>query len=46
MKLIKQKNVEFRQKLDAWKKRLEERKRVQKRAHEHGKRLRAAFDKT
>ena len=46
MKLIKQKNVEIRQKLDAWRKRGDERKRVQLRAFEHGKRLRAAFEKT
>ena len=46
MKLIKQRNVELRQKLDAWKKRVEERRRVQRRAFEHGKRLRGAFEKT
>lgn len=45
MKLIKQKNLELRQKLDAWKKRAEERKRLAKRAFEHGKKLREAFEK-
>jgi len=45
MKLIKQKNMELRQKLDAWKKRAEERKRLSKRAFEHGKKLREAFEK-
>ena len=44
MKLIKQKNQELRSKLDAWKKRAEERKRVQKRAFQHGKLLRQAFE--
>ena len=28
MKVIKQKNTEFRQKMDAWKKRAEERRRI------------------
>lgn len=46
MKLIKQRNVELRQKLETWKKRAEERKRLQRRAFEHGKKLRAAFEKT
>jgi len=46
MKLIKQRNVELRQKLYTWKKRADERKRLQRRAFEHGKRLRAAFEKT
>lgn len=40
MKLIKQKNLEFRMKLDAWKKRGEERKRHIKRTFDHGKKLR------
>ena len=45
VKLIKQKNVEFRQKLDVWKKRLDERKRQIKRIFEHGKKAREAFAK-
>lgn len=32
--------------MDTWKKRADERKRLQRRAFEHGKRLRAAFEKT
>jgi hypothetical protein len=46
MKLIKQRNAELRQKLEAWRRRADERKRVYKRAFEHGKRLRGAFEKT
>lgn len=30
MKFIKQKNTEFRQKLEAWKKRVDERKRIKR----------------
>ena len=32
MKVIKQKNIDLRQKIEAWKRRLDERKRLQKRA--------------
>ena len=39
-KLTKQKNVDFRLKLDAWKSRETERKMAKKRAFEHGKGLR------
>lgn len=45
MKLIKQKNADFRVKLDVWKKRLDERKRHLKRMFEHSKKIREAFTK-
>lgn len=45
MKLIKQKNADFRVKLDVWKKRADERKRNQKRQFNHGKKIRTAFEK-
>ena len=45
MKVIKIKNVDLRLKLDTWKKREEERKKLKKRTYEHGKRLREAFEK-
>jgi hypothetical protein len=45
MKLIKTKNTEFRQKIDSWKKRVEERKRLNRRSFEHGKKIRAVFEK-
>ncbi len=32
MKVIRQKNIDFRQKLEAWKRRADERKRLQRRA--------------
>lgn len=45
MKLIKQKNTDLRLKLDAWKKRLDERKRLARRTFEHGKKIRGVFEK-
>ena len=45
MKLIKIKNIDFRLKLEAWKRRLDERSRQLRRAFEHGKKLRTVFDK-
>lgn len=45
MKLIKQKNADFRLKLDVWRKRADERKRLQKRVFTHSKKIRAAFEK-
>lgn len=45
MKLIKQKNTDLKVKLDVWKKRVDERKRQLKRVFEHGKKIRAAFEK-
>ena len=45
MKVIKQKNADLRQKLEAWKKRAEERKRLKRRTFEHGKKLREIFSK-
>jgi hypothetical protein len=41
MKLIKQRNTDFRLKLDAWKRRVEERKRLARRTFEHGKKIRS-----
>lgn len=43
MKVIKQKNVDFRLKLDSWKKRIDERKRLYKRAFDHSKKLRESL---
>lgn len=45
VKVIKQKNVDLRLKLDTWRKRMEERKRLKKRTYEHGKKLREVFIK-
>lgn len=45
IKVIKQKNADFRMKLEVWKKRLVERKRHLKRTYEHGKKVREAFAK-
>jgi hypothetical protein len=45
MKVIKQRNAELKGKLDAWRKRGEERRRVQRRVFEHGRKVRAAFEK-
>lgn len=45
MKVIKQKNADLKLKLEAWKKRLEERKRLKRRTFEHGKKLREIFSK-
>lgn len=43
--LTKKKNVEFRQKLEAWKRRKPERKRIQTRLFEQGKKIREEFTK-
>lgn len=45
MKVIKLKNADLKLKLETWKKREEERKKLKKRTYEHGKRLREAFEK-
>lgn len=45
MKIVKQKNNDIRLKLDVWKKRIDERKRLKKRTFEHGKKLREVFNK-
>lgn len=45
MKVIKQRNVDFRQKIDSWRKYADDRKRLQKRGYEHNRKLREAFDK-
>jgi hypothetical protein len=45
VKVIKQKNTDLRLKLEAWKKREEERKRIKRRSFEHGRKLREVFDK-
>lgn len=45
VKVIKQKNADLRLKLEAWKKREEERKRIKRRSFEHGRKLRDVFDK-
>ena len=45
MKVIKQKNVDFRLKIDSWRKYNEERKRLLKRSFEHNRKLRESFDK-
>lgn len=45
MKLIKQKNADLRVRLDVWKRRQDELKRFKKRVFEHGKKIRAAFEK-
>lgn len=45
MKIVKQKNNDIRLKLDVWKKRLDERKRLKKRTFEQGKKLREVFNK-
>lgn len=43
--LTKKKNLEFRQKLDAWKKRTAERKRIKRRTFEQAKKVREEFQK-
>lgn len=43
--LTKKKNVEFRQKLESWKKRKPERKRIQARTFEQGKQIREELQK-
>ena len=45
MKLIKAKNAEFRQKIDTWKRRADERKREQQRIFQHSKKLKVTFEK-
>ena len=45
MKVIKQKNADFRLKIDSWKKRESEIKRLKQRTFEHGKKLREVFKK-
>lgn len=45
MKLIKQKNADLRVKLDVWKKRQDQYKRLKRRVFEHGKKIRSAFEK-
>lgn len=45
MKIVKQKNNDIRIKLEGWKKRYDERKRLKKRSFDHGKKLREIFDK-
>jgi hypothetical protein len=45
MKVIKQKNVDLRSKLEAWKRRLEERKRLQKRAATQYQKLKTAMER-
>jgi hypothetical protein len=45
MKLIKQRNQELRSKIEAWKKRADERKRHQRRAAEQARKLKAQFAK-
>jgi hypothetical protein len=45
VKVIKQRNTDFRLKMDSWKRRDEERKRLSKRIFEHGKKLREVFEK-
>lgn len=45
MKLIKQRNQEFRSKIEAWKKRRDERKRHQRKAIDQAKKLNAQFEK-
>ena len=45
MKVIKQKNIDLRQKLEAWKRRLEERKRLQKRASTQYQKLKTAMER-
>ena len=45
MKLIKQRNADLRLKLEVWRKRLDERRRYKKRVFEHGRKVRAAFEK-
>ena len=45
-KLTKQKNADFRLKLDSWKNRKTERKNLKKRWFEHGKSLRKCFEES
>jgi hypothetical protein len=45
-KLTKQKNADFRLKLDSWKNRKSERKNLKKRWFEHGKSLRKCFEES
>ena len=45
MKVIKQKNTDFRQKIDAWRKGAEGRKKMAHRAFEYGKKIREKLDK-
>jgi hypothetical protein len=44
VRVTKQKNVEFRQKCEAWRKRQNERKRIKKRTFEQGKKIRQDFE--
>mmetsp|Transcript_27687 Transcript_27687/g.20793 ORF Transcript_27687/g.20793 Transcript_27687/m.20793 type:complete len:175 (+) Transcript_27687:119-643(+) len=46
MKVIKGKNADLKLKLEAWKRRNEERKRLRRRTFEQGKKLRAVFEKS
>ena len=43
-RVTKQKNVEFRLRCEAWKKRVNERKRIKKRTLEQGKKIREDFE--
>lgn len=43
-RVTKQKNVEFRQRCEAWKKRVSERKRIKKRTLEQGRKIREDFE--
>ena len=45
IKVTRQKNIDFRKTIEAWKKREKERARHKKRHFERGKQLRAAFEK-
>ncbi len=45
MKVIKQKNIDLRQKIEAWKRRLDERKRLQKRAAQQYQKLKFAMER-
>lgn len=45
-KMTKQKNIDFRLKLEAWKNRKTERKNLKKRWFEHGKALRKSFEES
>jgi len=45
MKVIKAKNGELKMKLEAWKRREDERRRVKRRFYDHGKKLREVFEK-
>lgn len=45
MKVIRQRNIDFRQKLEAWKRRADERKRLQRRAFQQYQKVKQAFEK-